>query len=77
MFSHYLSTALRHFRRFKIATTINVVCLALGIACLVLTYAVVNVLAQSDAHFAKAARIQVIPRISTRPQCVCDSTTCR
>ena len=60
MLIHYLSTALRHFRRFKLATTINVVCLALGIACLVLTYAVVNVLAQSDAHFAKADRIQVI-----------------
>src|SRR5262245_60502514 len=60
MLTHYLSTALRHFRRFKLPTAVNVICLALGIACLVLAYAVATVLGESDGHFENAARTQVI-----------------
>ena len=30
MLQHYLSTSLRHFRRHKLTTGINVACLAIG-----------------------------------------------
>lgn len=60
MFRHDLQTALRSFRRHRLATLINLVCLALGLACLVTCYATVTYLEQSDAHFPKAARIRVV-----------------
>ncbi len=60
MFGHGLRTALRSFRRHRLATLINLLCLALGLACLVACYATVTSLEQSDARFPKAARIRVL-----------------
>lgn len=53
MFAHYLLSALRRFRRQKLATLVNVLCLALGLACI----AYVN---RGDEYFARADRIQIV-----------------
>ena len=42
MIHHYLSTALRHFRRHKLTTGINVLCLAIGVACFAAAVGVVG-----------------------------------
>ncbi len=60
MFRHDLKAALRSFRRHRLATLINLLCLALGLACLVACYATVTYLEHSDARFPKAARIRVV-----------------
>ncbi len=60
MFRHHLRTALRSFRRHRLATLINLLCVALGLACLVACYATVTYLEHSDARFPKAARIRVL-----------------
>jgi putative ABC transport system permease protein len=60
MLTHYLSTSLRHFRRHKLTTGINVVCLAIGVASCAAAIGVVTWLSEADKHFAKAERIYVI-----------------
>jgi putative ABC transport system permease protein len=60
VFGHHLRTALRSLWRYRIAASINLLCLSLGLACVVLCYAVVHYLEQSDAQFPKATRIRVL-----------------
>lgn len=60
MLKHYLITALRNFGRFKLATTVNIFCLALGLACVAMTYVVIDYLSNSDRSFANASRTYVI-----------------
>jgi putative ABC transport system permease protein len=57
---HQLRTALRSLWRYRTAAGINLLCLSLGLACVVLCYAAVQYLEQSDAHFPKVARIRVL-----------------
>ena len=56
MFTHYLNAALRHFRQHKLTTSINVVGLALGIACFIAAYAIVGYLRSSEAALPNASR---------------------
>ena len=56
MFTHYFTTALRHFRRHQLTTGINVICLALGLACFIAAYAFVTYLRMSDTQFANSSR---------------------
>jgi len=60
MLFHYLITAVRTLRRHWISSLVNLFCLALGIACLVTTYAVSVFLSHGDENFEHAERIQVI-----------------
>jgi putative ABC transport system permease protein len=60
MFTHYLSTALRHFRQHKLTTGINVACLALGLTCCVLAWGTAAYYGKSDAYHAQAARTYLI-----------------
>src|SRR5262245_37707074 len=60
MIRHYLSTALRHFRRHKLTTGINVVCLAIGLPCFFAVYGVALYLQSTDAQQPDAARIVAI-----------------
>jgi putative ABC transport system permease protein len=57
MFKHYLTTALRHFREHKIITSINVVCLTIGLVCFLAIYAMITYISSGDKHFANSDRI--------------------
>jgi putative ABC transport system permease protein len=60
MITHYLSTAFRHFRRHRVTAAINIACLALGLTCFIVIYAVIDNYDRADRHFAKSARTYVI-----------------
>jgi putative ABC transport system permease protein len=60
MLQHYLTSALRSFRRQRIATAINVLGLALGLACFVAAYSAIVYLRSGDRHYANAQRTYVI-----------------
>jgi hypothetical protein len=59
MLYHYLSTAFRHFRQHKVTIVINVSCLALGLACFLLAWVVVESF-ERDRHHEKAGRTYVV-----------------
>ena len=67
MLSHYLTTALRHFRRNKFTTIINVVCLSLGLTCFLAAHALVGLLNSADRSFKNADRIYAITQKVTPP----------
>lgn len=56
---HYLSVAVRNFRAAPFAFAMNVLTLALGIACFVMAYAFVVFWGGAEKHFANADRIAV------------------
>jgi len=60
LLAHYLITALRHFRRHKVVTGVNVVCLAMGLACFVVAWGTTAYLAQGDRHQSNASRLYVV-----------------
>jgi putative ABC transport system permease protein len=60
MFTHYLSTALRHFRRHTLTTAINVASLALGLICFITAFAFTQYLRESDRHQRNADRLYAI-----------------
>ncbi|HET8696962.1 MAG TPA: hypothetical protein VFO94_05730, partial [Gammaproteobacteria bacterium] len=60
MLRHYLALALRNSRRTPVAAAVNVLTLALGLACFVIVYAFVAFWQNADGHFAKADRIAVL-----------------
>src|SRR5215831_8988854 len=60
MFKHYLTTALRHFARHKLATVINIACLALGITCFLCVYLIVEYYDHSDLSIPHAQRIYAL-----------------
>jgi putative ABC transport system permease protein len=60
MLKHYLTTALRHFRQHKLTTSINVLCLSIGLSCFLLAHVFATWSQSSDRHFANADRIYVI-----------------
>lgn len=72
MLKHYLTTALRHFRRYKGTTALNVACLALGLACFILAWSIVAYFGQMDRYQSRAARTYVVA-----PQSGGDSTQVR
>ena len=67
MLTHYLATALRHFRRHKVTTAINVVCLAIGLLCFLLVYGITLSLKTSDMRFPNADRIVALTQQVTVP----------
>ena len=67
MFTHYLSTALRHFARHKLTTAIKVACLAAGLLCLMFSLGAVRYLSASDAFYANASRMYVVTTELTLP----------
>src|SRR5688572_8572452 len=60
MFSHYLTTALRHLRRAPFTALVNIFTLALGLVSFVAAYAVVGFWRGADLHFSNADRTYVI-----------------
>src|SRR5215471_4788974 len=60
MLTHYLSIAIRNFRSAPFAFAMNVLTLALGIACFVIAYAFVVFWGGAEKHFANADRIAVL-----------------
>jgi putative ABC transport system permease protein len=60
MLSHYLSVALRSFRRSPVAASINVLALALGLAAFVAAYGVVSYWNHSERSFANVDRTYVV-----------------
>ena len=56
MLGHYLLTALRNIACNKVASSINIVCLSVGLLCLLAVYAAVAYLQHSDARFPNAER---------------------
>jgi putative ABC transport system permease protein len=60
LLQHYLITALRHFRRHKVVTGINVVCLAMGLTCFIAAWGTTAYFAQGDRHQSNASRLYVI-----------------
>jgi putative ABC transport system permease protein len=68
MFKHYLTTALRNFRRSPYVTAINVFGLALGLACFISAYSAVTYLRSGDRHFVNADRIYAIAQRQTSAQ---------
>src|SRR5262245_38307602 len=67
MITHYLSTALRHFRRHKVTTGINVACLTIGLVCFLGAHWFVTTSRMADRQFPGADRIYVISQFdSTR-----------
>src|SRR5215510_6157858 len=57
MFKHYLATALRHFRRHKLTTAINLAGLTLGLICFFVAHSLAVTLQNSDRQFSNADRI--------------------
>lgn len=60
MVGHYLTVALRNFRRHKVNTGIKIIALSLGLACFLSAYIVSTYFARVDTQFAKSDRIAVI-----------------
>src|SRR5882672_1033045 len=60
MLSHYLTIALRSFRRSPVAASVNVLALALGLAAFIATYGVVSYWDRSERHFANVDRTYVV-----------------
>ena len=60
MFTHYLTSALRNFRRFWVRTLINVVGLSLGLACFMAAYMFLDYVASSDTQHSNSDRTYVV-----------------
>jgi putative ABC transport system permease protein len=60
MFHHYLNASVRHFRRHKLTTAINIASLALGLICFIMAYALTQYLRESDRHHRNADRLYAI-----------------
>ena len=60
MFRHYLTVAVRSFRRGPLAASINIFALALGLTAFVIAYGVVNYWERSERHFPNADRTYVV-----------------
>jgi putative ABC transport system permease protein len=60
MLSHYVTMALRTFRRAPFAASINVLALALGLAAFIAAHGVVTYWDSSERHFANADRTYVV-----------------
>ena len=60
MIRHYLTTALRNYRRGPVATVMKLVALSLGLACFVGAYTVSDYFAGYDSQWANAGRIFAI-----------------
>ncbi len=60
MLSHYLTVALRNIRRAPFLSAVNVLTLALGLACFVTAYAIVAYWDHSEQQFANADRTVAI-----------------
>ena len=67
MLTHYLSTALRNFRHHKLTTAINLICLAIGIACFMAMHGVVAFFGRSDRHLENYDRIYAITQKTAVP----------
>jgi putative ABC transport system permease protein len=60
LIAHYLITALRHCRRHKAITAVNVSCLALGLACFVVAWGTTAYFAQADRQQPNASRLYIV-----------------
>ncbi len=65
MLSHYFAVALRKLRSAPVAAAMNVLTLALGLACFVAVYAFVAFWGSAERQFAKADRIAVLTESMT------------
>ncbi len=60
MLGHYLSTALRNFRRDPLSTAIKLLALALGLACFLTAHVIGDYFRQADRHWMNADRIAIV-----------------
>ena len=56
MFGHYLTVAVRSFRRGPLTASVNIFALALGLTAFVIAYGIVNYWERSERHFPNADR---------------------
>src|ERR1043165_7849397 len=61
MFRHYLTVAVRSFRRGPLAACVNILTLALGLTALVIAYGVVSYWERSERAFANPDRTYAVP----------------
>jgi putative ABC transport system permease protein len=60
MFGHYLTVAVRSFRRGPLTASVNIFALALGLTAFVIAYGIVNYWERSERHFPNADRTYVV-----------------
>jgi len=60
MFKHYLTSAWRHLLQHKLTTSINVLCLVIGLVCFLASYSMVTLLSSGDRHYPNADRTYMI-----------------
>jgi putative ABC transport system permease protein len=60
LIAHYLTTALRHFRRHKTVSGVNVASLALGLTCFIVAWGATAYSAQADRDQSNAARLHIV-----------------
>src|SRR5262245_59970144 len=65
MISHYISTAIRHFRQHRLTTAINIACLALGLTCFMLVWGTAAYYEHADRYHARADRTYVLTERNT------------
>jgi putative ABC transport system permease protein len=67
MLRHYGLLALRNVRRAPFAAAVNVLTLAIGLACFVTAYAYVEFWQSSERYFTNANRVYALSQVATRP----------
>src|SRR5262245_28638746 len=60
MFRHYLTVAVRSFRRAPLAASVNIFALALGLTAFVIAYGIVSYWERSERYFPSADRTYVV-----------------
>ena len=60
MFSHFFSSALKHYVRAPMITAVNILGLALGLACFLTAWGMSSYWNQSDSHFETSDRIYIL-----------------
>lgn len=70
MLTHYISAALRQFRRYKVTTSINIACLTLGLICFIVAWGTTAYTAKTDNYHENASRTYALftSRISPNSQ---------
>jgi putative ABC transport system permease protein len=67
MIGHYCAASLRHFRRHKLTTAVNVIALAIGLMCFFTVYGLATYLQSTDVRVPNTERVVAITQKVTIP----------